>query len=231
MCDTHDPSDAPGIAASALCPAVELSISRVSAGSLQAGYTLFVAGRSAHICIIRDGELLPNKLSLDGIAVGLAACGHTLIVAQTCCSLALYNAATFARRATVALPSAPLALAALPHPTASLAAVALRDCAVLLFNGSTIVSRHETSAPVLGLYGGAMPAIVASLHACKRGLLPIMCRVPHCVAASVLVCNASISEHAYGIKALMFDTPVVSCAELAQLLCATHIMACAQVHS
>lgn len=125
-----------------------------SAGTLQGGYTLFVAQRAPFIRVIRDGHVHSRRISLDADAVAITTCGHTLYVALASSLLALYDVASLSRRSGVALPSPPLALATLSHPNASLAAVALRSCTVLLYNGSIPISRHETCARVLGLYGG-----------------------------------------------------------------------------
>jgi hypothetical protein len=113
-----------------------------------------VAQRVPFIRVIRDGHIHSRRISLDADAVAIATCGHTLYVALTSSLLVLYDVASLSRRSGVALPSPPLALASLSHPSAQLAAVALRNCTVLLYNGSMPISRHETCARVHGLYGG-----------------------------------------------------------------------------
>ena len=106
--------------------------------------------------MLRDGRLLPRRLSLAADAVGMAICGTSLYVALSSSSLSLYDVTSLSRKSGIALPAPPLALTALEHPAGHLAAVALRNCSVIIYHGAVPVSRHETKARVLGLFGGAL---------------------------------------------------------------------------
>eukprot|EP00892_Ulva_mutabilis_P006281 jgi/Ulvmu1/4024/UM189_0008.1 len=128
-------------------------------GALETTYTIFVTLRSPFVSIIRDGEPLPRRIALAGTAVATVVIGASFYAATGTGDggvLEVFDAATAARHTTVALPVAPVAAAALPHSSAQLVAVAMRDCAVVVYNGATAVSRHTTADVVLGMFGGPL---------------------------------------------------------------------------
>lgn len=130
-------------------------ITGVAAGSVETGYTIFVTLRNGVVRVIRDGELEERHITLPAVAVGVAVAGEDFYAAVSSGTLELYTANTGERSGAVMLPSTPVALTTVPHASAALVAVALRDCAVLLFCGKTPISRHETQHVVLGMFGGA----------------------------------------------------------------------------
>lgn len=126
-----------------------------AAGSVESGYTIFVALRNGAVAVIKDGELQDRHITLAAVAVGTSVSGENFYAAVSSGTLDLYTADTCARNGSVLLPSTPVAMTTIPHAPADLVAVALRDCAVLLFSGKTPISRHETPQVVLGMFGGA----------------------------------------------------------------------------
>jgi hypothetical protein len=123
-------------------------------GSMESGYTVFVTLRNGVVRVIRNGELQERQIRLSAVAVGVAVADEKFYVANSAGSLDLYSVDTATRKGSVCLPSSPVALTTVPHASATLIAVALRDCAVLLFSGQTPISRHETPKVVLGMFGG-----------------------------------------------------------------------------
>jgi hypothetical protein len=118
---------------------------------------LVVALREPCLRFLRDGNLLPRRVSLAADAVALAMAKSTVYVALTDLSLSLYDIPTLSRQSGIPLPAAPLAMTSLPHPQGPLVAVALRNCSVVVYHGTVAISRHETDARVLGLHGGVVP--------------------------------------------------------------------------